>query len=245
MKRQEIFKYMTSGEMPDIEQVRENCLNQAAGEIAVTQKQKKARQIWKPILKFALPALMIACMFCFQIIGPGFWKATELNSGNWFSIVAYASGDTTFEITKDMKVQLPAGTWYINRDYYNPEPQEGAISHSWTMAFDDAGNPIPGGFVIEGENIKSVKFESINGCFVYDAGPTTTVYLENEDITQSKNFIWGPFKLVESRFIGDYQEYLTDTVTITVTFDNGEIMTQIVEITVDEYTGEMFAQIIE
>ena len=276
MKGNEIINNITSdirSKMPDIEQVRENCLNQVADSISdPQQKTKKSKQVWKPIIKFALPALMILGVFCFQILGgtitkimdnPWISGTSEVKNNNWFSLVAYASENTTFAITKDMKVKLPAGTWYINRnyDYNNPDPHNGDISHSWTMAYDESGNPIPGGFVIEGENIKSVKFESKNGCFVYAvicqdeydeiaeqfskqyAGPKNTVYLEKSDIKQSKNFIWGPFELVNSRFIGDYQKYLTDTITTTITFDDGEVMTQTVEITIDEYTGDMFAQI--
>ena len=58
MKRQEIFKYMTSGEMPDIEQVREKCLNQSA--VQISAENKKSRKILlKPILIIAMCIILI------------------------------------------------------------------------------------------------------------------------------------------------------------------------------------------
>jgi hypothetical protein len=70
------------------------------------------------------------------------------------------------------------------------------------------------------------------------------VYLEGDDILNLQYFNWQPEKLINSRLEGNYKEYYSDIITITVTFDDGEVMTQSAEITIDEITGDMFAQII-
>lgn len=55
---------------------------------------------------------------------------------------------------------------------------------------------------------------------------------------------WIPENLFVNRYSGDYKEYLTDIITITATFNDGEEITQFVEISIDEETGDIFAQII-
>ena len=226
-------------------------------------KPRHKRHNWsRNIIKFALPALMIFGVFCFQIIGPGIWGTAEPESGNRFTLVAYASPDTTFEITKDMKVLLPAGNWVV-------EHRDGGISVGWRAMPDENGEYIPGGFIIQGENMKSVNVESKNGTFndniktrqlIMFASEeelyahyrehghyrfhVNPVYLEGDDILNLQYFNWTPEKLINSRLEGNYKEYYSDTITITVKFDDGEVLTQIAEITIDENTGDMFAQII-
>ena len=246
----------------------ENSLNNA--DIAV--QNKKTRQTWhKNIIKFALSALMILGAFCFQIFGgniakvvknSGILGTSEVKSGNWFSLVAYASEDTTFEITKDMKVLLPAGNWVV-------EHLDSGIGVSWRAAPDKNGGYIPGGFIIQGENMKSVNVMSKNGTFSDNIKTreffmnasaeeldahyrehghyrfhVNPVYLSGEDILNLQYFNWTPEKLINSRLEGNYKEYYSDIITITVTFNDDEVLTRIAEITIDEDTGEMFAQII-
>ena len=234
-----------------------------------TQKvdKKEGKNMYKNIIKFALPAMLVFGAICFQIFGGNIVQLTnpdnvieENKSNNWFSLVAYASADTTFEITKDMKVLLPAGTWNIRH-------QDGGFGVGWSAGYTETGEIIPGGFNIKGENIKSVHVESKNGSFAdniftrellmngsdeevaawsmnryaYNVNP---VYLEGDDILNLEYFAWQPVKLIESRLTGNYKEYFTDMVTITVTFDDGEVITQIAEISIDENTGETFGQII-
>ena len=69
------------------------------------------------------------------------------------------------------------------------------------------------------------------------------VYLEGDDISNLQYYNWTPEKLINARLEGNYREYYKDTVTVTVSFDDGEVIKQTVEITIDENTGEMFAQI--
>jgi hypothetical protein len=244
---------------------------------AIDKSPQKTKSAWqKHIIKFALPAALVFGAVCFMIIGgnitqiinPDNGVAETPKSNNWFSLVAYAAEDTTFEITKDIKVLLPGGIWTFTRD------AEGYFSWGWRSGTGIDGDgkifPIPNNFTIEGENMKSVKVESKNGEFALSMGipyvthpdyasvrdfqiqlstgelyqGIKTVYLENDDISYMRFFKWIPIKLIESEMTGDYKEYYTDTITITITFDDGEIMTQIAEITIDENTGEMFAQII-
>ena len=228
-------------------------------------ENKRASGDWqKNIIRFALPALIIFGVFCFQMFGGDIAKLAQNqgilgteNSGNVFFLAAYASEATTFEITKEMKVLLPAGTWIV-------EHRDGGIGVSWRAEAD-----IPGGFAVQGENIKSVKLESNNGTF--NDGITSSqfirnasdeelfarirehghyqfyvnpVYLEGDDILNLQYYNWTPIKLINARLEGNYREYYKDIVTVTVVFDDGEVITQIVEITIDENTGAMFAQIL-
>ena len=263
---------------------------------------KKSRKDWKFIIKFALPALMVLSIFCFQIIGPGFWGNTKTESGNWFSLVVYAEDMTTVEIPKDIKIKLPGNYFHWGvMTYSDGVYSDGRYSitlntmndsitltddhiygvDGWkevweeceylpfviigfTDETDEAEEFVRanrGGFAFEGENIRSVSLESKYGTFSWFDGDdvfTANFYqdkliiLENADIS-SKWFSWFPTALknslnelpVRDPENNDYQQYLTDTVTITVLFDDGEVMTQVVEITIDENTGETFAQIIE
>ena len=214
------------------------------------KKQKKIRHNWhKTFIKFAVPAIFIIGVVCFPII-TNVVNNFGLNNdnGNWFSIIAYAADENSVEISKDMKVKLPSGTWRISRDEN--------IGSDWRSGANG------GGFIFEGDNIKSVRYESKNGAFIdtyffmyasmeeineriNESGfYTNPVYLEIDDILNSKNIIWSPKKLIESEFTGNYQEYLTDTITFIVTFEDGKQITQIVEMSIDEITGEVYAQII-
>ena len=198
---------------------------------------KKSRKDWKFIIKFALPALMVLSIFCFQM----FSIPSNTKNGNWFSLVVYADENIPDEIAKEMKITLEESTV----------------------------------FGIEGENIKSVTFESKNASFIdFTAvkrapdlqtkhelmNPPRSILTIEEYISEAV-VCWIPGALSIIQFYneefeydsygyillydGDYKKYLTDTVTITVLFDDGEVMTQVVEITIDENTGETFAQIIE
>jgi len=227
---------------------------------SIDEAPQKSKRTWhKTFIKFAIPAMFVLGIFCFPLIGNLMNNAVTLeNSGNWFSLLAYAAEDTTFEITKNMKVILPAGNCTI-------ESRDGGVAFGWKANFDEAGEAIPGGFTIKGENIKSVNIESKYGSFRdslfikyatdeelnarfmergnYNANP---VYLETDDISNLKYFVWQPEQLIESMRTGNYDEYkkeYMDTVIITVTFNDGEAITQIAEITVDENTGNIYAQI--
>jgi len=202
---------------------------------------------------------------------PGVLETSEVkpavNSGNRFSLMVYATEDTTVEITRDIKLQLVSGTVSI--------PTSWEVGSGWASK-----GAMPGGFVFEGENIKSVHYESRNGEFfnlkwfdlslppskavetqlsddiitvtiTLDEGevcpyeqarkPVNPVYLEGDDILDphiSGNMIWRPAKLIATRLSGDYEQYLSDIITITVTFDDGEVMTQIVEITLEEVSEQ-------
>ena len=210
------------------------------------KKQKNIRHNWhRTFIKFAVPAIFVLVILSFPILN----NILNSDNGNWFSIIAYAADDNSVEIIKNTKVKLPSGTWRINRDVN--------IGSDWSSGANG------GGFIFEGDNIKSVLYESKNGSFIdtyfftfaseeeinarlNESGfYTNPVYLEINDILNSKNIIWSPKKLIESEFTGNYQEYLTDIITVTVTFEDGKQITQIIEMSIDEITGEVYAQIIK
>jgi hypothetical protein len=56
MKNKEIVKYITSGKMPDIEQVRANCLNYEDGKTATKNKELTKRTAFKPMKIIATAA---------------------------------------------------------------------------------------------------------------------------------------------------------------------------------------------
>jgi hypothetical protein len=288
-----------------------NLINESPQEI------KKSRQIWKPMIKFALPALIIISVFCFQIIGGNMSKVVndpdvlgnlELKNNNWFSLAVYASDEMApVEITRDMKIKMPGNYFHwgmmtlsdgvytdgryivtINSgndsitltddniygvddweaDDWKAFMEEREYFHFVIIGFmdetDETGETAKvnkGGFAFEGENINSVSLESKYGEFSWTGENDkwgewnwehdTHIILEGAEIS-SKWFSWFPTTLqknlselpVRNPENYDYRQYLTDTITINVTFDDGEIITQIVELTIDENTGETFAQII-
>ena len=245
------------------------------------QNQIKSKRYLKPVIKFALPALLIACAFCFQIINSniprfvdsenGIVETEEKKSGNWFSLVVYAEDMTPVEITKDMKIKLPGNIlwWgtsrnlgfsitdrFGNRDEYMDIPLFVTIFPEEIDGNGEVKRVNRSGFEFEGENMKSVSLESKYGkisCLDENNEweNSSHIILEDADIS-SKCFHWFPVTLynhlsdmpVRDPDNNDYQQYLTDTITITVTFDDGEVMTQIAEITIGEETGELFGQII-
>ena len=198
------------------------------------------------LIKYAIPMLLVLSVFCLPLMN----NSVTTDNDNWFSIAAYAAEDTTFEITKDVKVLLPAGTCTM-------KPVDGGINFSWRAKLNEAGEPIPGGFEIIGENIKSVNVESQCGSFVdalflrygtdeelnerfrdqgsYEVNP---VYLEGKGIVDLRHFLWKP-----DRLIIENNEYM-DIIKVTVTFNDGEVIMQRVQITVDEDTGDIYAQVI-
>jgi hypothetical protein len=199
------------------------------------------------LIKYAIPMLLLLIVFCLPLMN----NSVTTDTGNRFLIAAYAAEDTTFEITKDVKTLLPAGTWKM-------EPRDGGVNFSWRAKLNEAGEPIPGGFTIIGENIKSVNVESKYGSFVdalflrygtdeelnerfreqgsYEVNP---VYLEGKSILDLSHFLWKPNILIM-----EDKEYM-DIIKVTVTFNDGEVIIQTVQITVDKDTGNIYAQITE
>jgi len=255
MNKRELFKKV----------IDDNTMSKNDNKIVIMDKIHKQKNPFniKRFSKYAVAAVIVLAVFCSPLIGSvmnnmGIFGEKENNSGNWFSLVAYAAEGNTFEIPKDMGILLPAGTWNIGK-------LDEGISIGWKAAFNKDGEAIPGGFGIEGENIKSVYLESENATFKNtlfmrddlelveifvnfketDVYLINHVYLEGEDISLMHCFAWFPDKYVSSQIEENYHDYLTDKITVRVTFDDGEIITQYVKITIDEETGEMFAQIIE
>jgi len=222
-------------------------------------KQSKHTR-FKPCLKFALPALIVLSVFCFQAF-PFF--STNSN-GNWFAIAAHAD-DGIVRITKNMKVILPKGVWEI---------KEQGTSYEGLY------------FKIEGQNIQSVTFESKDTAFLDLSAITRApdqetknaifslfspgIPLNIEEYISEAQVHWEPtkfliLKLLELRqseedyytfgfyrelwdlgdYSGDYMQFASDIITVTVTFTDGEMITQIIKMTIDDETGALSAQIIE
>jgi len=182
-------------------------------------------------------------------------------SNNWFSLVAYAVDNKSdeviqIELQKDIKVVLPA----LRMITYGPMPMDNKeVTIAYIYSYYDTS-----GFKIEGENIKSVIFKSKYGGMrtipidfehhsdsdyefeSYEAMVEfrRTVIMESDDIFDLMVTWWAEDYQAAVCLGEDSQKYLTDTITITVTFDDDEQITQIVEMTIDEETGEIFAQIV-
>jgi len=240
---------------------------------SIDESPKKSKYNFKFAMRFALPAMMIVAVFCIQIFysnipqpvadnpsGSGSEAnvaETPKKSNNWFSIIAYAA-DTEYaedsdilqiEIKRDMKVQFPSLQLLEESAIIDDEIVRIVYTYSH---YDTAG------FKFEGENIKFIDFESKNGWvnkipIIYEGSqsedietyfniPRTTT-LEGNDIFKLM-VTWVPFDYQTAIRLGeDYIEYLTDIITITVTFEDGEVMTQYVEMTIDD-DGYVYAQII-
>ena len=105
------------------------------------QRKKSPRfRFGKTTKIIAAAAAMILCVFGFQALPFN----SDTNTGNRFSIAAHAN-DGTMRITKNMRVILPKGAWEIT---------ERGTSYDGLY------------FKIEGQNIKSVAFESKDSSFV-------------------------------------------------------------------------------
>jgi len=228
---------------------------------SINKPQRKLKKWnWNKILrKFAIPAMLVLSIFSLPLVGNFMNNSGIVENNNRFAIAAYASEDTTFEITKNTKVLLPAGICRI--DYRN-----GGITFGWQAKSDERGETIPGGFTIIGDNIKSVNVESKYGAFrdslflryATDEELTASmksedyivnpVYLEGDDVLNLKHFTWMPKQIFESKLTGNQNEVIKeymDTIVITVTFDDGEVLSQTAQITIDENTGDIYARIIE
>jgi|GEM_PF-3628488 hypothetical protein len=210
------------------------------------------------LIKYAIPMLLILSVFCLPLMN----NSVTTDNGNWFTLVAYAAENTTFEITKDVKVVLPAGNIKIN-------PREnGGFAYNWYANCTDTGEYIPGGFEIIGENIESVYLKSKYGSFLdtiseasgiykeYDRrlkrhaeSRVNPIYLEGEDILNLSYFVWQPDKLIKTTRNGKYREgdieKYKDIIKVKVKFNNGDVIEETIEITIDEDTGDIYAQIIE
>jgi len=187
------------------------------------------------VIKFVLPVLLILCVLC--VI-----SAVYLNmQSNRFYLTVYEGDKMAWtKINKDMKI-MPLGVLGI---------------------FANNGNTnISNTFRIEGNNIKSVSFESPDSSFVdYEAvrrapdkeaklalvsHPPGSVLTIEEYIYEAM-IQWDPNKLIGAKFYGDYGGdytiYMTDIFTVTVVFDDGQKITQIIKVTVDENTGRTSVQ---
>ena len=221
----------------------------------------------KRIIKYTLPAIMVLMVIFVQLFAVPVLKNQQqipANTGNnavvqvpknnnWFSIVAYAADDTLntiiqSEMTNGIKIKLPS-LWI---------KEESGLKIVYAY-YDTAG------FKIEGENIKSVHFESKNGMVrtlpLIIPSPTPNWKLANEpeitpylQIPKSATldgndilnlmFLWTPDEYQTAFSLGEnYQEFLTDTITITVMFDDGEEITQIIAITIDDESGDIYAEL--
>jgi len=268
---------------------KDDILNNIMQKAEQIEKSKKNRTDFKRIARFALPAMMILAIIFIPIFhgntplepantGENEANAIELpKSGNRFLLVAYASNDTSdddgeisVEITRDIKIKLPffQATDLFMMSYPSdstiPVSFNYAVSHVYSR-FDSEG------FKVEGENIKSINFESRNGRlitkqkidYLYDDGGTgvfyiptlfDTVYVEGEELFDLR-VKWFPYEfqgevevnepeIYEVPHKADQYIFKNDIITITVMFHDGEVITQIVEMTKDEY-GYIYARIIE
>ena len=247
MIKKDLFKSIIEQNSPDKNEILTNILTNP-----VTNKNPFN---FKRIVKYALPAIMVFAIIFIQIFYVPVLtnQQQSLKSNNRFSLVAYAADLTSediiqSEIIKDIKVKLPSLRMI----------EESGLKVGYAY-YDTAG------FKIEGENIKSVYFESKNGILhtiplilpspkpnpelaneleitAYFEIPGTII-LDGEDILNLM-VMWIPYKYQEAFRLGeDYQEFLTDTITITVAFNDGEEMTQIAEITIDDDSGDVYAEL--
>jgi hypothetical protein len=186
----------------------------------------------RPFIKFMLPLSFILGVSCIIFI------IYSNAQNNQFFLTVFANDRQTWsKINTNMKI-TPLGIFTI----------DGEANTSNT-------------FRIEGNNIKSVSFESPDSYFVDYAAVRRTPDRETklemvshlpgsilvvEEYISEAMVHWEPSKLIGSKLYGDYggdyTKYLTDTFTVTVIFTDGQIMTQIMEITVDETTGKTFVQ---
>ena len=225
-------------------------------------KTMKSKNAWfKPSLKFALPALIILCVLGFQMF-PFF--STTTNGGNWFAIAAHAN-DGTIRITKNMRVILPKGVVDIDIDegasyeglYFKIEGQniQSVTFEGKDSAFVDlmaifrapdteAKNAI---FALSGVGMPLTIEEYIHEAQVH-WDPTKYLILKMLEMRQteedSETFIYYRELWSLEDYSGDYMQFATDIVTVTVTFIDGEVMTQIIEMQIDDITGELSARII-
>jgi hypothetical protein len=295
MRGKEITDHIVRGEIPDIEQsmeqLRAACANQEADGIYKNQNRKRNKFNFQRIARAALPAFIILAIFCIPIFqntipqvlveNPGIAEMPK--SGNWFSLIAYAtdtasdSDDETFvEITRDIAIKIPfyQAMDFMMVHYPSDSPIPVSFNYAVSMVYSNSGRK---GFKVEGENIKSVKFESRNGSLIieqsveyyYDDGELfgvfyvpalfDTVYLEGEDLFDLR-IQWFPYEFQETfeyeadeheaeiygyevPLKGDKYIFKSDVITVSVTFDDGEVMAQIMEMTKDIY-GYIYARII-
>jgi len=137
MKGKDIIKHIARAEMPNIEQVRENCHRQA-----IAQKQKK------PLLRrvgFAA-ATATVLVVCF-IFGSIFFSSQDGGASNLFIIRAYA-----------MERQADGSAMLREIDLFEQ-------SHSWGGFLDGENFYLSIRLRAEGENIQSVEFFTDDGFF--------------------------------------------------------------------------------
>ena len=138
MKGNEIINHIVRAEMPDMEQVRGKCVQQA-----ISQEQHKKRPVFKAAVSFATAAAVI----CLMVFGSIFLTPQD---GNMFVIKAYA-----MEVQEDGSVQLRE----VDIADTRPEYWGGYIDRKTNTMYVSLG------LRCEGENIESVEFSTASGFF--------------------------------------------------------------------------------
>ena len=234
MIKKDLFKSIIEQNSPDKDDILTNVLTKPA--------TNKNPFNFKRIAKYALPAVMVSAIIFAVPVLTNRQQTPENN--NRFSLVAYAADidengepiindtDKGVELQKNVKIDLSSefilyGTMTDKSGF--KKDFELYLTNSKLLSLK-----------IDGENIKSINIKCETGMIYLgrkkDDGKSYSVINGRDFTCKKEDFIHIQWEPIQKTIAGD-------TITITVTFNDGEQITQIAEITIDGDSGDVYVEL--